>query len=176
MHRRGRRYDEQVPSHPQGLPEGDDWIEVSDDRLPVEAVLSWLSRPDCGGLVVFCGTVRDHSEGRDGVVELEYEAYLEQVVPKLTTIAGEARRRWPEAGRLALLHRVGRLSVGQVSVVTAASAPHRAEAFELARFCIDTIKTSVPIWKRETWADGSDWATCSHDVLDVGTGAPAGHT
>ena len=160
-----------VPNEPNQPPaEGGDWIALAEARLPVEEVLTWLTRADCGGLVVFCGTVRDHSEGRHGVVELEYEAYVEQVEPKLRQIAAEARLRWPDAGRLALLHRIGRLAVGDVSVVTAASAPHRAEAFALARFCIDTIKTSVPIWKRETWADGTDWATCSHDVVEVGGG------
>ena len=159
-----------MPTPPAPIPpEGDDWIALSEDRLPVESVLSWLSLPDCGGLVVFCGTVRNHSEERQGVVELEYEAFVEQVEPRMAAIAAEARARWPVAGRLALLHRIGRLAVGEVSVVTAASAPHRAEAFDLARYCIDTIKTSVPIWKRETWADGTDWATCTHEVLDVGT-------
>jgi molybdopterin synthase catalytic subunit len=68
---------------------------------------------------------------------------------------------------MALLHRVGRLGVGEVSVVVAVSTPHRAEAFEAAQFGIDSIKTSVPIWKRETWAGGSDWALCPHEVVEI---------
>jgi len=144
-----------------------DWIGVGAEPLPVAAVLEWVARPGCGALVVFCGTVRDHSEGREGVVSLEYEAYLEQVEPRLAGVAAAARSRWPMVDRLALLHRVGHLVVGDVSVVVAASTPHRAEAFEAARFSIDTIKQTVPIWKREVWADGSDWSECSHDLIDV---------
>jgi len=115
---------------------------------------------------VFCGTVRNHSDGRPGVVSLEYEAYLEQVEPRLMAVASTARARWP-VGRLALIHRVGRLEVGEVSVVVAVSTPHRAESFEAARFCIDTVKESVPIWKRETWSEGSDWALCPNELVDV---------
>ena len=102
--------------------------------------------------MTFCGTVRDHSKGRAGVTWLEYEAYVEQVAPRLTRVATAARERWEKIGRLALLHRVGRLEVGEVSVVVVASTPHRAEAFAAAQFCIDTLKETVPIWKRETWS------------------------
>ena len=83
-------------------------------------------------------------------------------------MAAAARRRWPAVGRLALLHRVGLLAVGDVSVVVVASTPHRAEAFDAARYCIDTLKRTVPIWKRETWAGGTDWSQCAHDIEDVG--------
>jgi molybdopterin synthase catalytic subunit len=77
-----------------------------------------------------------------------------------------ARKRFGELGRVALLHRTGALTVGDVSVVVVVSAPHRSEAFDAARFCIDAIKRSVPIWKRETWAGGSDWSACSHPVAN----------
>ncbi len=146
---------------PEG-PVGADWIAVSDKGLPVDAVWRWANLPGCGGIVTFCGTVRDHSAGREGVTLLEYEAYEEHVVPRLAEVAGAARRRWPEIGRLVLLHRVGRLEVGEVAVVVAASTPHRAEAFAAAQFCIDTLKQTVPIWKHETWAGGSDWSVCEH--------------
>jgi molybdopterin synthase catalytic subunit len=102
------------------------------------------------------------------VTGLEYEIYPEQAVPRLGRIAAEARNRWPVLGRLALLHRVGVLAVGEVSVVVVASTPHRAEAFDAARYCIDSLKRSVPIWKRETWEDGTDWSLCSHDIEDIG--------
>src|SRR5258707_7792636 len=88
-------------------PEGDDWLGVSESPLPVDRAMTWATLPRCGGIVTFCGTVRDHSEGRPGVTVLEYEAYLEQVIPRLTTVAEEARDRWSEIGRLVLLHRVG---------------------------------------------------------------------
>ena len=101
------------------------------------------------------------------MTELEYEAYEDEVGPRLAAIAADARRRWPVLGRVALLHRVGCLTVGETSVVVVVSAPHRPEAFDAARFCIDTLKSTVPIWKRETWEGGSDWATCSHPVGEV---------
>ena len=130
------------------------------------------------GVVSFCGTVRDHSEGRPGVTSLEYEAYVEQVAPRLSLVADSARERWAEIGRLVLLHRVGRLEVGDVSVVVVASTPHRAEAFAAAQFCIDTLKHTVPIWKRETWTGGTDWSVCSPEVDDAdpqpATGAMTG--
>ncbi|HEY1988223.1 MAG TPA: molybdenum cofactor biosynthesis protein MoaE [Acidimicrobiales bacterium] len=145
-----------------------DWIAIAEDRLPVEQALAWASRPDCGGIVTFCGTVRNHSDDRPGVTALEYEVYPEQAVPRLGQVAEAARGRWTNVGRLVLLHRIGRLEVGDVSVVVAASAPHRAEAFDAARYCIDTLKRTVPIWKRETWSGGTDWTVCDHDIEDVG--------
>ena len=148
-------------------PLGDTWIALTEQALPIGAALDWAVRPGCGAVVLFSGTVRDHAEGRPGVTQLVYEAYTEQVEPRLAAIAEEARRRWP-VGRLALLHRVGELAVGESSVIVVASTPHRPEAFEAARFCIDTLKATVPIWKRETWQGGEDWGLCAHDVVDVG--------
>ena len=145
-------------------PAGGDWVGVGTGPLPVEAAWRWAILPRCGGIVTFCGTVRDHSEGRPGVTCLEYEAYVEQVAPRLALVAADAREHWAEIGRLVLLHRVGRLEVAEVSVVVVASTPHRAEAFAAAQFCIDTIKHTVPIWKRETWSGGTDWTLCSDDL------------
>jgi molybdopterin synthase catalytic subunit len=168
----GLRYDEEVGR----LPDADacDWLALSDAPLPVVQALEWASQPHCGGVVMFCGTVRDHAEGRPGVTSLTYEAYQEEVGPRLAAIALEVRRRWPVLGRLVVLHRVGTLSVGEVSVTIVASAPHRAEAFDAARYAIDTVKTTVPVWKRETWAGGEDWSTCDHPVVDLPTVASAG--
>jgi molybdopterin synthase catalytic subunit len=143
------------------------WVALTHDPLPAGAIADWAVRPDCGALVLFSGTVRDHADDRPGVTRLVYEAYAEQVEPKLLAIADEARQRWP-LGRLALLHRVGELAVGESSVIVAASSAHRGEAFEAARYCIDTLKATVPIWKRETWEGGEDWSLASHDVVDVG--------
>jgi molybdopterin synthase catalytic subunit len=145
-------------------PESGDWIGVGTGPVPVEAAWRWAILPGCGGIVTFCGTVRDHSEGRPGVTRLEYEAYVEQVAPRLARVAAAAREHWAEIGRLVLLHRVGKLEVGDVSVVVVASTPHRFEAFAAAQFCIDTLKQSVPIWKRETWSGGADWTRCSDDL------------
>jgi molybdopterin synthase catalytic subunit len=136
----------------------------------VGRAVAWAERPQCGAVVLFTGTVRDHAEGRSGVTSLEYEAYEEEVSVRLAAIAAEARRRWPMLGRVALLHRVGSLEVGDTSVLVVVSTPHRAEAFDAARFCIDTLKTTVPIWKRETWGGGTDWAATSHPLREVAGG------
>lgn len=146
-------------------PDGDDWIAVSSEELPVDVAQRWATVPSCGGVVTFCGTVRDHSDGRSGVTSLEYEAYLEYVVPKMADVASTARSQWPELGRLVLLHRVGTLTVGEVAVVVTASAPHRGAAFVAAEHCIQNIKGTVPIWKRETWPGGSLWVKCDHEGL-----------
>jgi molybdopterin synthase catalytic subunit len=152
-------------------PGGADWLYAGDEPLPAAGAMAWAVQPGCGAVVTFCGTVRDHADGRPGVVHLDYEAYLEQVGPRLSAIVASARERWPELGRVALLHRLGRMAVEEVSVVVVVSAPHRGEAFDAARYCIDTVKSSVPIWKRETWDGGSDWGLCAHDVVDA---APPG--
>ena len=145
----------------------DDWVGVTADTLPTSAAVAFVDRPDCGASVVFTGLVRDHSEGRPGVSALEYEAYEEAVTPRLAAIAAEARVRWPSLGRVVLLHRTGLLKVSEVSVLVAVSAPHRADAFDAARFSIDTLKATAPIWKRETWAGGEDWSACAHPVDEV---------
>ncbi|HEX6424022.1 MAG TPA: molybdenum cofactor biosynthesis protein MoaE [Acidimicrobiales bacterium] len=151
-------------------PEGDTWLGLSAAPLPVAEAVAWAVRPDCGGLVLFSGTARDHAEGRPGVERLEYEAYDAQVVPRLRAVVDEARARWPAVGRVALLHRTGVVEVGDSAVVVVVSAPHRAEAFEAARFCIDTLKRSVPIWKRETWDGGESWGREAQHIVDAGAG------
>ena len=146
---------------------GDDWFGLTDEALPVTALYDWAVRPGCGAVVVFSGTVRDHAEGRAGVEQLVYEAYEQAAVERFAAIGGEVRRRWPTIGRLALIHRLGALVVSDSAVVVAVSSPHRDEAFEAARFAIDTLKETVPIWKHETWRDGADWGTGAAPIRDV---------
>lgn len=147
--------------------EGDDWTGLSDRTLPAIQASEWVVQPSCGGVVVFTGTARDHSVGRDGVTRLEYEAYEEQVVPRLDEIAAAARERWPDLGRIVLLHRIGDVPLTEAAVVVAVSAPHRAEAFEAARFGIDTLKSTVPIWKREDWSEGTSWGREAQHILET---------
>lgn len=147
--------------------EGETWLGLSAAPLPVGDAAAWAVRPTCGGLVLFSGTARDHAEGRPGVHKLEYEAYDEQVVPRLAAVADEARARWPDVGRLALLHRTGPVAIGESAVVVAVSAPHRGAAFEAARFCIDTLKATVPIWKREAWQGGESWGLEAQHIVDA---------
>ena len=156
--------------------QGDNWLGLTPEELPIAAAYEWAVLPSCGAVVLFSGTVRDHAEGREGVTHLDYEAYDEQVAPRLEAIAAELRRRWPATGRVVLLHRTGRLELGVSSVVVVVSAPHRPEAFEAARFGIDALKATAPIWKRESWEDGDAWGLGAHDVVepaDVATIASA---
>lgn len=148
-------------------PEAGDWIAVTADALPVDLATAWATTPSAGAVVVFLGVVRQSSEGRNGVTGITYEAYEEEAVRRLADVAREARRRWPVVERLALLHRVGDLTLSEASVAVVASSPHRPEAFDAARFCIDTLKETVPIWKREHWSAGSDWATTAQPVRSV---------
>ena len=138
--------------------DGDRWLALTDAPLDVAVAHDWAVRPDCGAVVVFTGTARDHSVGLEGVVALEYEAYPTRVVPSLAEVADAIDARWPSVARIALVHRVGTVLVGEVAVVVAVSAPHRAEAFEAARFAIDELKARAPIWKAETTAEGRSWA------------------
>jgi molybdopterin synthase catalytic subunit len=146
---------------------GDDWLGLTDAVLPVGAASDWAVLPRCGGVVLFSGTARDHAPGREGVEQLEYEAYEEHVVPRLADIAASMREQWPTVGRIVLLHRVGVVPVGESSVVVVASAPHRDGAFAAARFGIDTLKATVPIWKRERWKDGESWGLESQHITSV---------
>ena len=115
-----------------------------------------MSDGAAGGTVLFIGTVRNNHQGRR-VVGLEYEAYERMAEAKLSEIEDEARKRWP-IKRIAIIHRKGRLKVGDVSVVVAVSSGHRAEAFEASRFAIESLKRTVPIWKREMTAEGmTEW-------------------
>jgi len=146
---------------------GDVWLGLSGELLPVTAAAEWVVRPDCGAVVLFSGTARDHAAGRPGVEQLEYEAYEEQVEPRLRVIVDEMRTRWPSVGRVVLVHRVGVVPVTESAVVVAVSAPHRDEAFLAARFGIDAIKASVPIWKHEKWDGGESWGTDAQELVDA---------
>jgi molybdopterin synthase catalytic subunit len=146
---------------------GEDWLGLSAAPLPTDDAVAWAVRPDCGAVVLFLGTVRDHAEGRPGVVALEYEAYAEQAEARMAMVAAEARARFAGVGRVALLHRTGPLALTDTAVVVTVSAPHRDEAFAAARFCIDTLKVTVPIWKKETWAGGQDWGTDATPLTEV---------
>ena len=129
---------------------------VTSEPLSTEAVADLVTVPGAGGVVVFAGVVRDHTAGRR-VVALEYEAHTPMAEAKLKEIGETLQRRWPGVQGVAIVHRVGRLGIGEASVVIGVSAAHRAEAFEACHFAIDELKRIVPIWKREIFEDGSAW-------------------
>ncbi|CAB4372730.1 unannotated protein [freshwater metagenome] len=148
-------------------PTSDDWIALTDQSLDVGIATDWVALPGCGAVVVFSGLVRDHADGSSGVTHIDYEAWAEQVTPRLTAVADEARRRWPDLGRVALWHREGRVLLSESSVVVAVSSPHRGAAFDACEFAIDTLKESVPIWKKEFFDGGSQWARSAQHITDV---------
>ena len=154
-------------SHREISLDGNVWLEITATTLDVGAVYDWSVTDTCGAVVLFSGTVRNHSEGRTGVHTLSYEAFEEEVIPKCREIVSEMKNQWSDLGRIALIHRVGDLKLGESSVLVVVSAPHRPEAFEAARFGIDALKATVPIWKREAWATGSDWALGAQHVTTV---------
>jgi len=133
-----------------------DLVSVSHTPIDPAGLLAAVRRPDAGAVVLFLGTVRDHSEGREGVTHLEYEAYGEVVEAKIFEIVAEARTRW-DLGTVAAVHRLGSLDVGEDSVAVAVSAAHRAQAFTAARHLIDELKARAPIWKKEHWQGGAEW-------------------
>jgi molybdopterin synthase catalytic subunit len=157
-------------SNKQIIKNDDTWLELTESILNVGDVYDWSVLPSCGAVVVFSGVVRDHAEGRTDVTSLTYEAYNTQVVSKLQLIVDEMRARWIDLGRVALIHRVGNLVLGESSVLVSVSSPHRPEAFSAAQFAIDTLKESVPIWKQEHWKQGSDWGTNSNEISRPRTG------
>lgn len=147
--------------------QGDVWLGLTDETLSVAAAAEWVILPGCGASVIFTGTTRDRSPNRFAVEKLTYEAYESHVIPKLNEIHVEMRRRWQDLGRVAILHRVGEVEVCEVSVVVAVSAPHKTNAFLAALFAINCVKSAVPIWKREHWSDGEDWAAAPQHIQDV---------
>ena len=131
-------------------------VAVGPDPIDPLAALDFVSAPDCGAVVLFLGTVRDHSPGKPNVTRLEYEAYEGVVEAKIREIVAECRDKWP-VRRVAAVHRTGALGVGEISVAVAASAPHRADAFSAGRYLIDELKGRAPIWKKEHWPGGAEW-------------------
>jgi molybdopterin synthase catalytic subunit len=130
-------------------------ILLTETPIDLPAVLAHVQAPGAGAVDVFIGTVRDNTQ-RKAVVRLEYEAYAPMALKKMEELAAEARRRWPVEA-LAIVHRVGLLQIGEAAVVIAVATPHRAEAFEACRWLIDTLKETVPIWKKEVFEDGEVW-------------------
>jgi molybdopterin synthase catalytic subunit len=124
-------------------------------REPIDvASLAGTNTAD-GAVCLFVGVVRNENRGR-AVLCLEYEAYEEMALPLMEEIAADTARRFPVT-HVRLVHRLGRLEIGEASVAVAVSSPHRAEAFAACRFAIDTLKGQVPIWKKELYTDGSEW-------------------
>lgn len=131
-------------------------IELTNESIDFAALTESVRSTQAGAVVLFLGTVRELTAGRR-TVALDYEGYPEMARARMAAIAEEACSRWPVVAA-ALVHRLGHMELGDVSVAIAVSCPHRKDAFEAGRFLIDRLKEDVPIWKQENWADGSkEW-------------------
>lgn len=132
-------------------------VTVGDAPIDGGVLLDEVGRSDSGATVLFLGTVRDHSDGKEGVTHLDYEVFSEQVEPKIEEIVGEATRQWPILSAV-VEHRSGTVGLGEASVAVAVASAHRADAFEAARYIIDELKQRAPIWKKEFWPGGAEWS------------------
>jgi len=133
-----------------------DRIEITRSRIPNGELASEVRTDRDGAVATFDGCVRNQSHGRT-TLYLEYQAYEEMALAKMREIAAHMHDNYA-IGRIAMVHRLGRLEIGETSVFIAVSAPHRAAAFDACRYAIDTLKKTVPIWKKEFFADGAVWA------------------
>ncbi len=144
-----------------------DTILLLREPIDMTGLIQQVRGGDDGAIVTFDGFVRNHSHGRE-TLYLEYEAYESMAIAKMKEIAEQAHERF-RIHRFAIAHRLGRLEIGETSVFIAVSAPHRAAAFEACRFAIDTLKRTVPIWKKEFFADGAVWADGELPPVPVAT-------
>ena len=130
-------------------------IEISASTLDLSACVDWVMAPQSGGIDVFIGAVRDVTKGK-AVMRLEFEAYRNMAIKEMEKIANEAAAKWP-VQKILIHHRTGVLQIGEIPVIIAVSAAHRDAAFDACRYIIDTLKQTVPIWKKEIFEDGEVW-------------------
>ncbi|MGN6638834.1 MAG: molybdenum cofactor biosynthesis protein MoaE [Mucilaginibacter sp.] len=130
-------------------------IQISNKALDIQSCIDWVMTPQSGGIDVFIGTVRNSTKGKT-VIRLEFEAYEPMALKEMQKIADLAFEKWP-VQKLLIHHRTGTLQIGEVPVIIAVSCAHRDAAFEACRYVIDTLKHTVPIWKKEVFADGETW-------------------
>lgn len=132
-------------------------IKISDKPLDVSDSIGKTADPECGGIDVFIGTIRNKTKEKK-VVRLEYECYQSMALKEMQHIAQDAIRLW-EIKKIVIHHRIGILQTGDIAVIIAVSAPHREAAFDACRYTIDTLKKTVPIWKKEVFEDGEEWVS-----------------
>jgi molybdopterin synthase catalytic subunit len=131
-------------------------IDIVEEPIEMLSLVEWARTDSDGAIVTFQGAVRDFNEGRV-VLDMEYHCYRELALNEMKKLEAEIKRRWPE-GRIAMVHRIGPMQIGETSVAIVATSPHRPEAFDACRFAIDELKRTVPIWKKERYADSdAEW-------------------
>jgi len=132
-------------------------IEIVEQPIDFGKVVSEVQRNGAGAISLFLGTIRDHTKDK-AVVHLEYESYDQMAVSEMKKIVDAASAKWTDLA-VAIVHRVGRLEIGEVAVAIAVSTPHREASFAACKYIIDTLKQTVPIWKKEVFSDGDDWVS-----------------
>lgn len=145
-------------------------FEIIESPISAEEVTEKVMHRNAGAVVNFIGTVREITKGRK-TLYLEYEAYIPMAKAKLEQIGREIEEKWPGA-KSAIVHRIGRLGIGEAAVVIATSSPHRADAYEANRYAIERIKEMVPIWKKEHWEDGELWIGNQQGTISYENGKP----
>ena len=130
-------------------------IQILDRSLSEKICLDFVSHPAAGGIVNFIGTVRNQTQGKE-VTKLEFEAYIPMAISEIRKIVVRTAQQWP-VQKMAIHHRVGTLGIGEIAVIISVACPHRKAAFEACSFAIDTLKETVPIWKKEFFTDGAVW-------------------
>lgn len=130
-------------------------VTLIDTPIDTQALLAAVASPEAGAIDLFVGTVRRQTQGK-AVVRLEFEAYPAMAVAEMQKIISQAKEKWPVA-KMAMAHRTGTLAIGEIAVAIAVATPHRKAAFEACQFAIDTLKQTVPIWKKEIFEDGAVW-------------------
>lgn len=157
----------QTHPHPRQAFIGDNVVSIHSDVIDIVSVTDWATIPSCGAVVAFAGTVRENSAERQRVTSITYEAYERYARKKLYEVIDGARARWPDLGRVAIIHRIGSVSVTESSVLVVVSSAHRHAAFVAARFCIDVLKRTVPVWKLECAVEDSDWVRTGTEIATV---------
>ena len=145
-------------------------FEIIASPISAQEVTEQVMHRNAGAVVNFIGTVREITKGRK-TLYLEYEAYVPMAKAKLEQIGKEIDEKWPGA-KSAIVHRIGRLEIGEAAVVIATSSPHRADAYEANRYAIERIKELVPIWKKEHWEDGELWIGNQQGTISYENGKP----
>lgn len=130
-------------------------VQLKDTELSTQECVDFVASDSAGGSTVFIGTVRNQTKGKK-VVRLEFEAYAPMAISEMKKIAEQAKEKW-QAEKISIHHRTGVLGIGEIPVIIAVATPHRKAAFEACQYCIDTLKETVPIWKREFFEDGAVW-------------------
>lgn len=134
----------------------EDIFEITREPIDKAGLEQRLLTGAAGAIVTFDGVVRDQTKGRP-VISLQYEAYVPMALKELQRLGTELRQRWPEIARIGIVHRFGELRISESSVVIVITSPHRRVAFEACHYAIDRLKQTVPIWKKEVFADGEEW-------------------